>query len=129
MDRLQRQRPPEDVAPRYGCSAEEHEAIRVPDTPDDAVGRYVTLLLQWEDLTRRQTAYEAALATLEATGDQLRPEWNALTAQLRACREALHGLALPAEAVIERVWMLLKRHLWLLCQPGDKPGATRPQYP
>jgi hypothetical protein len=55
-----------------------------PDTVQDATQgafasacwhkRYVTLLLRWEALPRRQQAYEQALAKLAATGEQLRSE-------------------------------------------------------
>lgn len=61
----------------------------VPDAPADAIGRYVMLLLQEETLAARQSAYAQELVRLEATGDQLRTEWDALEAERLACVEVL----------------------------------------
>lgn len=73
--------------------------------------RYVTLLLRWEALTRRQQAYEQELAKLAATGEQLRPEWDALAADYRASLAELQALPLPLDTVIRRVWDLFKAQL------------------
>ena len=73
--------------------------------------RYVTLLLRWEALPRRQQAYEQALAKLAATGEQLRPEWDALAADYRASLAELQALPLPLATVIRRVGDLFKAHL------------------
>ena len=88
----------------------------VPDATQDAFAqaclqRYVTLLLRWEALTRRQQAYEQALAKLAATGEQLRPEWDALAADYRASLAEPQALPLPLDTVIRRVWDLFKAHL------------------
>jgi hypothetical protein len=91
-----------------------------PDTVQDAtqdafaqacLQRYVTLLLRWEALTRRQQAYEQELAKLAATGEQLRPEWDALAADYRASLAELQALPLPLDTVIRRVWDLFKAQL------------------
>ena len=91
-----------------------------PDTVQDAtqdafaqacLQRYVTLLLRWEALTRRQQAYEQELAKLAATGEQLRPEWDALAADYRASLAELQALPLPLDTVIRRVWDLFKVQL------------------
>ena len=91
-----------------------------PDTVQDAtqdafaqacLQRYVTLLLRWEALTRRQQAYEQELAKLAATGEQLRPEWDALAADYRASLAELQALPLPLDTVIRRVWDLFKTQL------------------
>ena len=91
-----------------------------PDTVQDAtqdafaqacLQRYVTLLLRWEALTRRQQAYEQELAKLAATGEQLRPEWDALAADYRASLAELQTLPLPLDTVIRRVWDLFKTQL------------------
>ena len=91
-----------------------------PDTVQDAtqdafaracLQRYVTLLLRWEALTRRQQAYEQALAKLAATGEQLRPEWDALAADYRASLAELQALPLPLDTVIRCVWDLFKTQL------------------
>jgi hypothetical protein len=91
-----------------------------PDTVQDAtqdafaqacLQRYVTLLLRWEALTRRQQAYEQELAKLAATGEQLRPEWDALAADYRTSLAELQALPLPLDTVIRRVWDLFKAQL------------------
>ena len=91
-----------------------------PDTVQDAtqdafaqacLQRYVTLLLRWEALTRRQQAYEQELAKLAATGEQLRPEWDALAADYRVSLAELQALPLPLDTVIRRVWDLFKAQL------------------
>lgn len=91
-----------------------------PDTVQDAtqdafaqacLQRYVTLLLRWEALTRRQQAYEQELAKLAATGEQLRPEWDALAADYRASLAELQALPLPLDTVIRRVRDLFKTQL------------------
>jgi len=80
-------------------------------TPDAAVERYVTVLLRWEELTRRQQAYEHELAKLEASGDKLRPEWEALADERRASLVDLQALTLPLDTVIMQVWGLFKVQL------------------
>src|SRR4029450_11308107 len=93
-----------------------------PDTVQDAtqdayaqacLQRYVTLLLRWEALTRRQQAYEQELAKLAATGEQLRPEWDALAADYRASLAELQALPLPLplDTVISGGGELLKAQL------------------
>ena len=86
------------------------------DTVQDAFAqaclqRYVTLLLRWEALTRRQQVYEQELAKLAATGEQLRPEWDALAADYRASLAELQALPLPLDTVIRCVWDLFKAQL------------------
>jgi hypothetical protein len=90
------------------------KADGMPGTAKDAIGRYALVLLQWEDLTRRQAQYEADLTKLEATGDKLRPEWEALAIERQACLAELSRLGLPLEEVIARAWDLFKGQLWLL---------------
>jgi hypothetical protein len=81
------------------------------------------LLLQWEELTRRQAQYEADLTRLEATGDKFRLHWQALAAERQRCLEELHTLHLPLDEVIERCWAQFKTHLWSLCQ-AEAPPTT-----
>lgn len=88
----------------------------VPDATQDTFAqaclqRYVTLLLRWEALTRRQQAYEQELAKLAATGEQLRPEWDALAADYRASLAELQAIPLPLDTVIRHVWDLFKAQL------------------
>ena len=90
----------------------ENTSDTVQDATQDAFAqaclqRYVTLLLRWEALTRRQQAYEQELAKLAATGEQLRPEWDALAADYRASLAEL----LPLDTVIRCVWELFKAQL------------------
>ena len=92
----------------------------VPDTPHDAIGRYALLLRAWEDLTRRQAAYETELKTLQAMGDKLATEWADLAAERSACLDALQALTMPHAEVIERCWDLFKAHLWFLVQTGAR---------
>ena len=94
----------------------EHTPDTVQDATQDAFAqacwqRYVTLLLRWEALTRRQQAYEQELAKLAATGEQLRPEWDALAADYRTSLAELQALPLPLDTVIRRVWDLFKAQL------------------
>jgi hypothetical protein len=62
-------------------------------------------------LTKRQQAYEQALAQFAATGDQLRPEWDALAADYRASLAEIQALPLPLDTVITCVWDLFKAQL------------------
>ena len=98
----------------------------VPEGPADAIGRYVMLLLQWETLAARQSEYEQELARLEATGDKLRTEWNALEAERLACVEALQALPLPAEEIIRRTWCVIEGRQVLVGPPSPQ-STTRPQ--
>lgn len=92
----------------------------LPEAPTEAIGRYVVLLRQWEDLTRKQAAYDKELRTLQATGDKLAAQWEDLAEPRRACQEELHGLALPLDSVIERCWDTMKAQLWALCLTANR---------
>ena len=101
----------------------EHEDL-VPDTPTDAIGRYVLLLRQWEDLTRRQATYEAELRKLHATGDALQAAWDALAADRQHCLDELGALDTPPHEVIERAWTLFKAQLFVLCQTATRGSSA-----
>lgn len=92
----------------------------VTDTPTDAIGRYVLVLRQWEDLTRRQAKYEDDLRKLHATGDALSAEWERLSTARQQSVEALSALDTPSHEVIERAWTLFKADLFVLCQNAKR---------
>jgi len=112
--------------PTFGKDAQED---LVPDTPTDAIGRYVAVLLQWEDLTRRQAKYEEELRKLQAAGEALTAEWDSLAAERQHCLQEFGALATPPQEVIERVWTLCKAHLWMLCQTAQSRSSMSVSVP
>jgi hypothetical protein len=97
----------------------------IPDAPTDAIGRYATVLLQWEALTRRQAKYEEELRKLQAAGDALAAEWDSLAAERQHCLEAFVGtLALPPHEVIERVWDIFKAQLLLHIKVAERQRSS-----
>jgi hypothetical protein len=101
----------------------------VPDTPTDAIGRYALVLLQWEELTRRQAKYEQELAQLQAAGDKLAAEWDALAAERQHCLGELGALDTPAHEVIERVWTLFKVQLFARCRMAQRGSSLSAAVP
>jgi hypothetical protein len=97
----------------------------VPETPTDAIGRYVLVLRQWEDLTRRQAKYEDDLRKLHATGDALSAEWESLAAERQHVVEELGALDTRSHEVIERAWTLFKAHLFALILHAEKGAIGR----
>jgi hypothetical protein len=109
-------------------SVTEHAPDTTPsDNPAAAVQRYVIFLLRWEELTRRQQAYDQELAKLAATGDKLRPEWDALAEERRAKLAELEALTLPLDTVITQVWGLFKARLHSLYE--EYTGNKKMAYP
>jgi hypothetical protein len=96
------------------------------DIPAPAVQRFVTFLLRWDALTHSQQAYDKELAKLAATGDKLRPQWDALAEERRARLAELRTLTLPLDTVITQVLGLFKARLHSLCEEytGNKRMAS-----
>jgi hypothetical protein len=87
------------------------------------------LLLQWEELTRRQAKYDEELRTLHATGDQLSAEWDSLAAARQRCLDDLGTLGTPPHEVIERAWTLFKAQLWMHCQIAKRERFSNKDIP
>jgi hypothetical protein len=103
-----------------------------PEGAEDAVARYVAILLRWEDLTRQQARYEAELKKLYAQGDTLQADWDALATARQDCLGELHALGSlggPTEWFVERAWDLFKQHLFVLCQTAQKDTMARIAIP
>jgi hypothetical protein len=124
-DEDRRRRPVDSLSQAIQVPLPDGEEL-VPDAPADAIGRYVMLLRKWETLAARQSEYEQELARLEATGDKLRTEWDALEAERLACVEALQALPLPAEEIIRRTWCVIAGRQGLVDPPSPQ-STTRPQ--
>ena len=101
----------------------------IPDAPTDAIGRYVAVLLQWEDLTRRQAKYEEELRKLQAAGAALAAEWDSLAAERQHCLQELGTLDTPPQEVIERAWTLFKAQLFVLCQTAGRASHMSQSVP
>lgn len=98
-----------------------------PDTPSDALGRYLALLLRWDVLTRRQHAYEAERLRLEVLRQALEEQWADIRAEHQACLDALATCPLPLDEAIRDVWMLSKVHLMQLVEPNPAYRGIMPE--
>ena len=83
----------------------------ISDEPTDAVEGYLRLLQRWEALSDRQAAYDKELQALNAQGDQLAADWEALSTQHRACLHALERCETPLADAIRQTWTLCRQQL------------------
>jgi len=97
-----------------------------PDTPTDALGRYVALLQRWDRLSRRQHDCEQAQARRDAEQAQLHAEWAEVRAEHAACLRALQTCPLALDAAIRNTWMLTKAHVALVVEPNPASRGLMP---
>jgi hypothetical protein len=71
-----------------------------PDSPTEAIGRYVALLMRWNVLSRRQLAYEQECTTLHAVGTALQADWAEVQAEHTARLAELETTPLSRAAAL-----------------------------
>ena len=117
----------ENTAPLDPAALLPPDEEMAPDTPTDALGRYVALLMRWDVLSQRQALYAETYVKLEELGAQLAHEWSEVRTEYDTCLAALQACPLPLDAAIREVWMLYKTHLYQLVEPDHRFRGVMPE--